>query len=164
SARHNAAAPAVDGSAPTAQYEVIRLDNDVEATDVLPTGRQLQSAPGVIAQAGASVCHFGISTGQTCGRVSSVNNGRFVITGVASDARDIGGPVYAMTDDKHAVIVGLFEGTSGSAPTAESWQYVMQQLFIDGRSTSPGPPGPGVRVAGRHSNTDRSPISVREGK
>ena len=153
SARHNAAAPAVDGSAPDVQYEVIRLDGDVKVTDVLPTGRQMQSVPGMRAQPGESVCHFGISTGQTCGRVSSVSNSRFVVAGVPADARDIGGPVYIPGDDNRAVIVGLFEGILDSAPTAESWQAVMQQLYLDGRSSGPGPP-PAVRIAGRHTNTN----------
>lgn len=148
SARHNSAAPAVEGATAEVQYEVIKLDDDVNVTDVLPTGRQLQSVPGVSAQSGDLVCHFGIATGQTCGRASMVGNSRFVITGVASDERDIGGPVYTLTDDNRAVIVGLFEGTAGSGPTAESWQAVMQQLFIDGRSPGNGPqPQPPVRIA-----------------
>lgn len=152
SARHNAAAPAVEGATPEVQYEVIKLDDNVKASDVLPTGRQLQSAPGVLVQPGASVCHFGLATGQTCGRVSSVDNGRFVITGVAADGRDIGGPVYTLAGDNRAMIVGLFEGISGSAPTAESWQAVMEQLYLDGRAPGPGPPQPQVRIAGRQTH------------
>jgi hypothetical protein len=154
SARHNTASPAVDGSVPDVQYEVIRLDDGVTASDVLPNGRQLQSAPGVLAQAGASVCHFGISTGQSCGRVTSVSNDRFTLAGVALDPRDIGGPVYTLNADNRAVIVGLFEGVTGSAPTAESWQAVMQQLFLDGRSPGQGPPTPPVRIAGWQMRTN----------
>jgi uncharacterized membrane protein len=152
SARHDTASPAVDGSVPDVQYEVIRLDDGVMASDVLPTGRQLQSAPGVLAQAGASVCHFGISTGQSCGRVTSVNNNRFTLVGVAADPRDIGGPVYTVNDNR-AVIVGVFEGVTDSVPTAESWQAVMQQLFLDGRSPGQGPQQPTVRIAGWQANT-----------
>ena len=157
SAHHSAAAPAVDGATSGVQYEIIRLDDNVNATDVLPTGRQLQSAPGVLVQPGASVCHFGIATGQTCGRVSSVDKDRFVITGVAADVRDIGGPVYTLTADNRAVIVGLFEGISGSAPTAESWQAVMEQLYLDGRSPGPGPPPAPVRIAGWHHPSSAAP-------
>jgi hypothetical protein len=161
-ARHDATAQAGDGSTPDVQYEVIKLDNDVKPTDVLPTGRQLQSTPGARAQPGDSVCRFGISTGETCGRVSAVTNSRFVFTDVPADARDIGGPVYTLTGDNRAVIVGLFEGPSGSAPTAESWQAVMQQLYIDGRSAAPGPPPPTVRIAGRQTNADSSIIDSRK--
>ncbi len=53
---------------------------------------------------------------------------------MAVDSRDFGGPVYALTDDNGAVIVGLFEGMWGAAPEMESWQAVMQQVYIDGRS------------------------------
>jgi len=154
SARHGNASPAVDGSAPDVQYEVIRLDDAVKASDVLPTGRQLQSAPGVLAQAGASVCHFGIATGQSCGRVTSVSNSRFTLAGIAVDPRDIGGPVYTVNDENRAVIVGVFEGVTGSLPTAESWQAVMQQLFIDGRSPGQAQPPPTVRIAGWRTKTN----------
>ncbi|HTQ16517.1 hypothetical protein [Mycobacterium sp.] len=147
-ARHSAAAPALEGPTPDVQYEVIKLDDTVKATDVLSTGRQLQSVPGVVAQPGESVCHFGISTGESCGSVASVNNGRFVITGWDADASDVGGPVYTLTADNRAVIVGLFEGASGSATTAESWQAVMQQLYIDGRTPGQEPPLSTVRIAG----------------
>jgi hypothetical protein len=152
-ARHSAAdAAAVDGSTTDAEYEVIRLADTVQATNVLPTGRQLQSTPGVSVQPAESVCHFGISTGQTCGRVGPVGNGRFVVTGVAADEGDVGGPVYTLTDDNRAVIVGLFEGVSGSGPTAESWQAAMRQLYLDGRSLGQGPPPGTVRIASAHPN------------
>jgi hypothetical protein len=152
-ARHDAATPAGEGSSSDVEYEVIKLADDVKAADVLPTGRQLQSKPGARGQQGDWVCHFGISTGETCGRVGAVNNNRFAITGVASDGRDTGGPVYTLADDNHAVIVGLYEGTAGSGPTAESWQAVMQQLFIDGQSPGRGP----VRIAGWHGNGHQRP-------
>jgi hypothetical protein len=145
-ARHNAATPAADGSSSDVEYEVIKLADDVRASDVLPTGRQLQSKPGARAQQADWVCHFGISTRETCGRVGGVSDNKFVITGVASDGRDVGGPVYTLTDDNRAVIVGLYEGTAGSGPTAESWQAVMQQLYIDGQSPGKGP----MRIAGWH--------------
>jgi hypothetical protein len=117
------------GSKADIDYEVIGLADNADATDVLPTGRQLQSAPGLVALPTDAVCHFGISTGQTCGKVRSMTADRFVITGMAADDRDIGGPVYTVSDSGVA-IVGLLESTS----TAESWQAAMQQLAADGRS------------------------------
>jgi hypothetical protein len=147
--RTTADAAAVDGATPDINYEVIRLAEAVSVTDVLSTGRHLQSTPGVRAQAAEPVCHFGISSGPTCGRVSSVSDGRFVVTGMAADERDIGGPVYAMTDDGNAVIVGLLEGTSSSASTAESWQAIMEQLYLDARSPGQGQPPGTVRTASR---------------
>jgi hypothetical protein len=147
-ARRSTADPAaVDGSTADIEYEVIGFADNVNATDVLPTGRQLQSAPGLRAQPAEPVCHFGISTGQTCGRVSSVNDGRFVVTGMAADQKDVGGPVYTITDDNRAVTVGLLEDISGSAATAESWQAVMQQLYLDARAPGQGQPPVTVRTA-----------------
>lgn len=49
------------------------------------------------------------------------------------DGRDVDGPVYALTDDGNAVIVGLFEGMVRSSPQFESWQAVMAQVYVDGR-------------------------------
>jgi hypothetical protein len=83
-----------------------------------------------------------------------MSNGRFVVTGVATDQHDIGGPVYTVTDDNRAVIVGLFEGVSGSGPTAESWQAAMRQLYLDGRSLGKGP---SVRMAGGRTNASSAP-------
>jgi hypothetical protein len=135
--RNPADAAAADGSMAGVEYEVIRLAPNVTATDLLPTGRQLQSMPGLQAQPAQSVCHFGISTGQTCGSASSVSNGRFVVSGMPTDRRDVGGPVYAPTDDNRAVIVGLFDGRRRSVPEAESWHAIMQQLYVDLRSQQP---------------------------
>ncbi|OCB29893.1 hypothetical protein A5674_14120 [Mycobacterium malmoense] len=128
------------------EYEVIALGPGVIASDVLPTGRQLRSAPGLRAQPGLPVCQFRRAAGQRCGSISSVGNGRFIIADVAVDSRDVGGPVYALTDDNAAVIVGLFEGMWGSAPAMESWQAVMQQVYIDGRS---------------HEQEQRPPVAAR---
>jgi hypothetical protein len=146
-ARRAAEAPASEGSAPNpnVEYEVVGLAEDVTATDTLPTGRQLLSKPGVLAQPAQAACHFGIASGETCGRVSSVNDDRLVITGMPADQRDIGGPVYQLADDNHAVIVGLLEDVSNSTVTAESWPAAMQQLFMDTRS----PGQPHIRVAAR---------------
>lgn len=125
---------AADGAMSPVEYEVISLARAVTASDVLPTGRQLKSAPGLRAQPGLPVCQFRRSVGQRCASISSVSNGRFIIPDMAVDGRDFGGPVYALTDDNGAVIVGLFEGIWRSVPEMESWQAVMQQVYIDGRS------------------------------
>ncbi|OBH12667.1 hypothetical protein [Mycobacterium sp. E1747] len=132
------------------EYEVIALGPDVTASDLLPTGRQLKSSPGLRAQPGLPVCQFRRSAGQRCGTISSVSDGRFIIADMAVDSRDFGGPVYALTDDG-AVIVGLFEGMWGAMPEIESWQAVMQQVYVDGRAQNqPGEPHMvGLRVAGR---------------
>lgn len=143
---------AVDGSMSPVGYEVIALAPDVRATDVLPTGRQLKSTPGLRARPGLPVCQFRSSGGQRCGSIGSVSNGRFVIADTAVDSRDFGGPVYALTDDGSAVIVGLFEGIRGSEPEMESWQAIMQQVYIDGRTQSqPQQPSDETRTIGRHS-------------
>ncbi len=147
-------AAATDGATPDIEYEVIKLADDVNATDVLPSGRRLESSPGAQAWPADRLCHFGISTGHSCGRVSSVNDGRFVFTDMAADPRDVGGPVYAVTDDGRAVIVGLLETVSSSTSTAESWQAVMQQLYLDARQSAQGQSPGTVRTAGRlaHAN------------
>ncbi len=154
-ARRNATdAAATDGAAPDIEYEVIKFADDVNATDALPSGRRLESSPGAHARPADQLCHFGISTGQSCGPVSSANDGRFVFTDMAADLRDVGGPVYVITDDGRAVIVGLLESVSSSASTAESWQAVMQQLYLDARPPGHGQPPGTVRIAGRlaHAN------------
>jgi hypothetical protein len=140
---------ATDGGAPNIEYEVIKLADEVNATDALPSGRRLETSPGAQALPADRLCHFGISAGQNCGRVSSVRDGRFACTDMAADPGDVGGPVYAVTDDGRAVIVGLLETVSGSASTAESWQAVMQQLYLDARQFGQGQSPGAVRTAGR---------------
>ena len=134
---------AADGATSPVEYEVIALAHAVTASDTLPTGRQLKSSPGLVPQPGLPVCQFRRSVGQRCASISSVSNGRFIIPDMAVDGRDFGGPVYALTDNNAAVIVGLFEGMWRSVPEMESWQAVMQQVYIDGRSQGAlqGPPG-----------------------
>ncbi len=142
----------LDGAMLPVEYEVIALAPDVAASDVLPDGRRLRSAPGAGAQPGLEVCQWRRTAGRRCGAVGSVGNGRFNVAEVAADARDFGGPFYIPTADDAAVIVGLFEGTCGSAPQLESWQAVMQQLYIDARM--PGGPAPagGFRLVGGHAH------------
>jgi hypothetical protein len=153
-ARRNGADDAsAEAALAAVEYEVITLAADATVTDLLPTGRQLQSAPALRAEPVLPVCHFGISAGQACGRVSSVSNGRFAMSDMSADKRDSGGPVYTLTGDNRATIVGLFDATSKSAAEAESWQAVMQQLYVD--LHSPGAPQlpPGIRMAGSHRQT-----------
>jgi hypothetical protein len=150
-ARRQAAddAAANDAMSPI-EYEVIALGATVTASDMLPTGRQLKSTPGLRAQPGLPVCQFRRAVGQRCGSISSVSNGRFIIADVAVDSRDFGGPVYALTDDNGAVIVGLFEGVWRSAPEMESWQAVMEQVYLDGRAQNQQQQPPGqARMIGR---------------
>ncbi len=143
---------AANGAMLPVEYEVIALGPTATASDVLPTGRQLRSAPDLRAQPGLAVCQFRRAVGQRCGSISSVSNDRFMIADVAVDSRDFGGPVYALTDDNGAVIVGLFEGMWGSAPEMESWQAVMQQVYIDGRAQNQQQQPPGeARMIGRRA-------------
>jgi len=122
---------AADSAMQPVEYEVVALAPEVNATDLLPIGRRLRSSPDLRAEPGLSVCQLRSSTGQACGSVGSVSNGRFVLADVAADGHDLGGPVYALTDGGDAIIVGLFEGTWRSTPEVESWQAVMQQLCVD---------------------------------
>ncbi|KZS67417.1 hypothetical protein A4G26_08555 [Mycobacterium kansasii] len=129
--------PAAADSAAGVEYEVITLAPEVIASELLPGGRQLQPIPGFSVQPALPVCHAGISSGQVCGRVSSVGNDGFAIADMTADQRDLGGPVYTLTDDNRAVIVGLLDGARGSTLWAYSWQAVMRQLYIDARSAGP---------------------------
>jgi hypothetical protein len=135
------------------EYEVIAIAPDVTATDVLPTGRHLGSAPGVGAHPGMLVCQLRGATGQRCGSVSSVGNGRFAVTDMTADSRDFGGPVYALTDENHALIVGLVEGTLKASPQIESWQAVMAQVYIDSHTYTPQQQQPALRMIGRHTSS-----------
>nr|WP_231986630.1 S1 family peptidase [Mycobacterium sp. 852002-40037_SCH5390672] len=128
------------------EYEVIAIAPNVTASDVLPTGRHLVSAPGMRAQPGMPVCQLRSASGQRCGSVSSVGNGRFAMTDMAAESRDFGGPVYTLTDDNNAVIVGLVEGTWRSSPQIESWQAVMAQVYIDSHTYNPQQRPPVLRM------------------
>lgn len=149
------AASAADTLLPV-EYEVIAIAPDVTASDVLPTGRHLGSAPDMRAQPGMPVCQLRSATGQRCGSVSSVGNGRFAITDMVPDSRDFGGPVYTLTDEHNALIVGLVEGIWKSAPQIESWQAVMAQVYIDSQTYSPQQRSPALRMIGRHTSAAAS--------
>jgi len=113
-------------------YETITLAADVAVSTTLPDGRALVADAGAPLAVGAPVCHFGIVTGESCGTVERINNGWFTMTnGIVSQRGDSGGPVYTMTDDGKAVIVGLFNSTWGRLPAAVSWQATGQQLRED---------------------------------
>ena len=109
-------------------WEAIELAPDVELNNILPGGRVLVSDPGVVPQPGLPVCHFGVITGESCGTVEAVNNGWFTMAnGVVSQKGDSGGPVYVVTPDGRAAIIGMFNSTWGNFPAAVSWQTASQQ-------------------------------------
>jgi hypothetical protein len=113
-------------------WEAIALMPEVSLNDALPDGRVLATDPAVVPFAGARVCHFGVTTGESCGTVESVNNGWFTMSnGVVSQRGDSGGPVYVLTDDGRAVIVGMFNSTWGQFPAAVSWPATDQQARAD---------------------------------
>jgi hypothetical protein len=115
-----------------ADYEAIGLANDAIPNNVLPGGRALLTDPSVVLRPGLRVCHFGVSSGETCGTVESINNGWFTMGhGVVSQKGDSGGPVYAQTDDGRTVIVGIFNSTWGNYPAAVSWSATGKQVYED---------------------------------
>lgn len=110
-------------------WEAIALSPDVQVNNVLPGGKVLSYDPAVGPQQGQRVCHFGVVTGESCGTVEAVNNGWFTMAnGVVSQKGDSGGPVYVLTDDGRAVIVGMFNSTWGQFPAAVSWQSTDRQI------------------------------------
>lgn len=128
-------------------WEAIALSPDVQLNNVLPGGRVLTFDPSVVPQQGQRVCHFGVVTGESCGTVEAVNNDWFTMAnGVVSQKGDSGGPVYVLTDDGRAVIVGMFNSTWGQFPAAVSWQSTDQQIreevlqFRSDVAPAPGPP------------------------
>ena len=113
-------------------WEAIGLAPDVELNNILPSGRVLVSDPGIVPQPGQPVCHFGVITGESCGTVEAVNNGWFTMAnGVVSQKGDSGGPVYVVTPDGRAAIIGMFNSTWGNFPAAVSWQTASQQVGED---------------------------------
>ncbi|MBJ7341781.1 hypothetical protein [Mycolicibacterium sp.] len=130
-------------------WEAIALAPDVQINDVLPSGRALSFDPTVLPRQGQPVCHFGVVTGETCGTVEAVNNGWFTMAnGVVSQKGDSGGPVYVLTGDGRAVIVGMFNSTWGQYPAAVTWQVTDQQIrqavVTAAAGTVPVTPPPGA--------------------
>lgn len=115
-----------------ADYEAIALADNVMVSSALPSGRSLQSKPGLAIEPGQPVCHFGIVTGESCGTIDSVNNGWFTMAhGVVSQKGDSGGPVYLIPNGGSALIVGIFNSVWGEFPAAVAWQAVSQQAGED---------------------------------
>jgi hypothetical protein len=113
-------------------YEGISLAPDVTPTNVLPGGRSLVSDPGFVINPGQAVCHYGVVTQETCGTVEAVYNGWFTMAhGVLSQKGDSGGPVYVLTDDGRAVLVGIFNSTWGDFPAAVAWNSIRRQISED---------------------------------
>lgn len=122
----------VDTNHQIADWEVIHLVPEVAINNVLPGGRVLVTDPAVLPLAGMPVCHFGVVTGESCGKVESVNNGWFTMAnGVVSRKGDSGGPVYTPLPDGRTVLIGMFNSTWGTFPAAVSWQVASQQASQD---------------------------------
>ncbi|ODQ86594.1 hypothetical protein [Mycobacterium holsaticum] len=118
----------VDGTHQIADWQIIGLAPDAAVNNVLPSGRVLVTDPAVVPAPGLPVCHFGVVTGESCGTIESVNNGWFTMTnGVVSGKGDSGGPVYVLTPDGRAAIIGMFNSTWGQYPAAVSWNVTSQQ-------------------------------------
>lgn len=122
----------IDTNHQIADWEAITLSPDVQVNNVLPGGRVLIADPSIVPVAGLPVCHFGVITTETCGTIQAVYNGWFTMAnGVVSQKGDSGGPVYTVTQDGHAAIVGMFNSTWGQYPAAVSWQSASQQARED---------------------------------
>jgi hypothetical protein len=122
----------IDTNHQIADWEAISLDPDVAVNNILPSGKQLISDPSVVPSPGLPVCHFGVVTGESCGTIQAVYNGWFTMAnGVVSQKGDSGGPVYVVTPDGRAAIVGMFNSTWGQYPAAVSWQIASQQASGD---------------------------------
>ena len=129
----------VDTNHQIADWEAISLSPDVAVNNVLPGGRQLIADPAIVPVVGMPVCHFGVITGESCGTIQAVNNGWFTMAnGVVSQKGDSGGPVYNLTPDGRAAIIGMFNSTWGQYPAAVSWQVASQQAREDVISAAAG--------------------------
>lgn len=122
----------IDTNHMISDWEVIQLAGDVAVNNILPGGRPLVEDPAIVPSPGLPVCHFGVITGESCGTVEAVNNGWFTMAnGVVSQKGDSGGPVYVVTPDGRAAIIGMFNSTWGQYPAAVSWQSASGQARGD---------------------------------
>jgi hypothetical protein len=118
----------IDTNHQITDWEAINLAPDVAVNNVLPRGLVLVSDPGIVPTPGLPVCHFGVVTGESCGNIQAVYNGWFTMAnGVVSQKGDSGGPVYFITPDGRAAMVGMFNSTWGQFPAAVSWHVANQQ-------------------------------------
>jgi hypothetical protein len=118
----------IDTNHQIADWEAISVAPDAMVNNVLPGGRVLVADPAVVPSPGLPICHFGVITGESCGTIEAVYNGWFTMAnGVVSQKGDSGGPVYFITPDGRAAIVGMFNSTWGQYPAAVSWQIASQQ-------------------------------------
>jgi hypothetical protein len=132
----------VDTNHQIADWEAISLAPDVTVNSTLPGGRALVSDPAIVPTTGLPICHFGVITGESCGNIQAVYNGWFTMAnGVVSQKGDSGGPVYSITPDGRAAIVGMFNSTWGQFPAAVSWQIANQQAREDVISAASGNAG-----------------------
>ena len=125
-----------------ADWEAIGLGPDVAVNNILPGGRRagLRSRASLSSPASRSATSASI-TGESCGTVEAVNNGWFTMAnGIVSKKGDSGGPVYVLTPDGRAVIVGMFNSTWGQYPAAVSWQAASQQARDDVVQATSGDP------------------------
>ncbi|MGV0793768.1 Rv1815 family serine proteinase [Mycolicibacterium sp. XJ1819] len=122
----------IDTNHQITDWQAISLAPDVMVNDILPGGRVLVSDPATLPAPGLPVCHYGVITKESCGTIEAVHNGWFTMAnGIVSQKGDSGGPVYAITPDGRAAIVGMFNSTWGQFPAAVSWQVASQQARED---------------------------------
>ena len=113
-------------------YEAIVLADGVTSNNILPGGRPLEFNPKAVIQPGQAICHFGVTTGETCGTVESVNNDWFTMShGVLSQKGDSGGPVYLAPSEGPGQIVGIFNSVWGDFPAAVSWRSASDEARQD---------------------------------
>ena len=135
----------IDTNHQLADWETISLAPEDQLNNIMPGGRPLVIDPAIVLTPGLPACHFGVITGESCGTIQAVNNGWFTMTnGVVSQKGDSGGPVYVLTPDGRAAIIGMFNSTWGQYPAAVSWQSATQQAREDvisaASGTLPAPP------------------------
>ncbi len=125
-------------------WEAISLAPDVAVNDILPGGRVLVSDASIVPTPGLR----GLSLRRDHRRKlrqRRVRQQRLVHDGerCVSQKGDSGGPVYVVTPDGRAAIVGMFNSTWGNYPAAVSWQTASQQAREDVVQSASGNIAPG---------------------